>query len=333
METHPVPHPEPPAMLPTFILYCLLIAGASVVGGLIPLMFRLTHLRVQVALSFVSGVLIGVGLLHMLPHAFESGVSPHEVCLAAVLGFMTIFLLERFFSFHHHEVPSEETTDPGAGSESEESSHTMGWVGAFFGMTIHTLVAGVALASATVASFESEPASPGTFITLAGFGTFLGVFLHKPFDSLTIATLMRAGRHSRLKTMVVNLLFALVIPLGVVLFFLVDDLGEQSRITGYALGFSAGTFLCIGGSDLLPELQFHKHNRILLTVCLVLGLVTAWASGLLEHHDHDHAHGHHHGHHHGHDHHGHDHHGHDHHDHDQGHGHDHDHDHDHPHPH
>ncbi|MEE2682210.1 MAG: ZIP family metal transporter [Planctomycetota bacterium] len=321
----------------TFTVYCILIAIASVVGGVIPLLFRLTHLRIQLALSFVSGVILGVGLLHMLPHAIEGGGDPHQLFIAVVAGFLTIFILERFLSFHHHEfegsdAPGEEHPQEADGSHQH---HSMSWVGTFFGMTIHTLVAGVALASATVASFTLNEEPTDAIITLAGFGTFLGIFLHKPFDALTITTLMRAGAATRWKTMVVNLLFALVIPLGVGLFFLLEGLGEWNHLASYALAFSAGTFICIGSCDLLPELQFHKHNRLSLTVALILGLVLAWASGLLEHHDHDHGHGHHgHGHHdHGHhDHHDHGHHDHGHHDHGH-HGHDHDHDHDHPHPH
>ncbi|MDH3585141.1 MAG: hypothetical protein OER86_13100, partial [Phycisphaerae bacterium] len=40
-------------------------------------------------------------------------------------------------------------------------------------------------------------------------------------------------------------------------------------------------------SDLLPELQFHDHDRIKLTVALLLGLAVAWASGLVEHGGHE----------------------------------------------
>ena len=46
-----------------------LVVLASLVGGFVPYTFRLTHTRLQMLLSFVGGTLIGVGVLHMLPHS------------------------------------------------------------------------------------------------------------------------------------------------------------------------------------------------------------------------------------------------------------------------
>ena len=71
----------------------------------------------------------------------------------------------------------------------------------------------------------------------------------------------------------------------------IADLTESaSQYTALALAFSAGTFICIAASDLLPELQFHSHDRFGITCAFILGLVIAWGSGLFEpdhHHDHD----------------------------------------------
>ena len=46
-----------------------IVAAASVAGGLLPTLMRWTHRRLQLALSFVSGVMLGVAMFHMLPHA------------------------------------------------------------------------------------------------------------------------------------------------------------------------------------------------------------------------------------------------------------------------
>lgn len=50
-------------------LYCVLILLASLAGGALPLLTRMTHTTMQFSISFVAGVMLGVGFLHMLPHA------------------------------------------------------------------------------------------------------------------------------------------------------------------------------------------------------------------------------------------------------------------------
>jgi zinc and cadmium transporter len=120
-------------------------------------------------------------------------------------------------------------------------------------------------------------------LPLAGIGTFLVILLHKPFDSMTIGMLMARGGWSLRWRHMVNALFALAIPLGIALFYAGLARSEQTgMLLAYSLAFSAGTFLCISLSDLLPELQFHDHDRGKLSVSLVLGLVLALAVGRLE---------------------------------------------------
>src|SRR5579862_179143 len=51
-------------------VYCVAIVLASLAGGWLPLMVRLTHTRLQVSMSLCGGLMLGIGLLHMLPHAF-----------------------------------------------------------------------------------------------------------------------------------------------------------------------------------------------------------------------------------------------------------------------
>ena len=279
----------------TLTLYSVVILLVSVAGGLVPSFIRLTHRRMQLALCLVSGVMLGVGMLHMLGHAAEAvvhahgdGVSMHAVMLAAVVGFLVMFLLERFFCFHHHESPEE--GDP-------HTQHRLGWIGAFVGLTVHTLLAGIALAAAVYSGTDPVPVDgppPASVASgLAGFGVFLGIILHKPFDAFTIVALMRRSDRPRLAIHVVNGIFALVIPLGVLLFIAGADLASDvATFTTLALAFSAGTFICIAASDVLPELQFHEHDRVAMSVMLVLGLAIAWGSGLLEeggHHHHHHG--------------------------------------------
>ena len=61
------------------------------------------------------------------------------------------------------------------------------------------------------------------------------------------------------------------------------DVG-QSLLIGCALAFSAGLFLCIALSDLLPEVAFHSHDRGKLSAALLLGVAVAIGVELLHSH-------------------------------------------------
>lgn len=296
-------------------IYCVLILLASLAGGLLPMVVKLTHRRMEIALSFVSGVMLGIAVLHLLPHAWmEYVAATGEASIAAVesvamwmlAGFVVMFLVERFFCFHHHDAPkvNGETTanahnhagcahghhDHNHTAKPTTSRHRLSWSGAAIGLTLHTLINGVALGASTSAEWGHGHESTGLWF--AGLGTFLVIFLHKPFDALTISTLLATGGHGLKLRHLVNALFALVIPLGVVLFFLGLDVqsGGAALFASHALAFSAGAFLCIALSDLLPELQFHQHDRLQLTLALLVGLGLAWGISQLEHATHAHEH-------------------------------------------
>ena len=72
-------------------------------------------------------------------------------------------------------------------------------------------------------------------------------------------------------------------PLGAALFLLgVSQFsGYQRELAGTALAIAAGVFICIALSDLLPEMEFHSHNKVQLTTALGLGIVIAWAMTIL----------------------------------------------------
>jgi zinc and cadmium transporter len=272
-----------PIVLLTY--YCLLIFGASIAGGMIPVWFRLTHRWMEFAVSFVAGVMLGVGLLHMLPHALSqvraSTSDPSgnvvAVMLWRLLGLLVMFFIERFFCFHHHGVEDGEVVceHDHAEDNSHEHGHDITWSGAVLGLTLHSIIAGVALAASVAHGHET--------LKLPGFGIFLVILLHKPFDSMTIATLMARGGWSLFSRHLVNGLFSLAIPLGAVIFHvgLLGE-GEGGATLGYVLAFAAGTFLCISLSDLLPELQFHSHDRVKLSMALLLGLALAFGICQLE---------------------------------------------------
>ena len=124
----------------------------------------------------------------------------------------------------------------------------------------------------------------GTTSGLVGLGVFLAILLHKPLDAMSITSLMEAGGWTSSARTIANFLFALMCPVGAVLFFYgIDLLGDSSRlVVAGALAFSAGAFICIALSDLLPEVHFHSHDRGKLTLVFLLGILLAYGIGSVE---------------------------------------------------
>ena len=222
----------------------------------------------QLAMSCIGGVMAGVAVLDLLPEALELGDSS-SVMMWLLAGFLTIFLLERFLPSHCHDV-AEDTHAHACSHE-----HQLTWIGTYGGLTLHSVLAGIALAAAW------EIGGMGV-----AFGVFVAIVLHKPFDGLTLIAMMRIGKVNTTKTHIANVLFSLSVPLGVLLFQLGGDVSHTAIAA--ALAFSAGMFLCISLCDLLPELQFHGHDKIALTIALLIGIGIAWGISQL-HVDDDHT--------------------------------------------
>ena len=280
-------------MLYTLPIYCALITIASTLGGSIPSFVKLTHRRIQLTLSLVSGVMLGVALLHLLPHAIMILGSADVALIACLVGLLFMFFMVRMFHFHQHDlaVDSEHEHKSKELCDTEHDHHhihcddhsgnvDLTWMGLCFGLAIHTLIDGIALAAAVQ--------SGSTAISTAGLSVFLAILLHKPLDALSITSLMAAKGWDWDKQLVVNLVFALMCPLGALIFaFSVDSFMEsREMVLGIALAFSAGVFLCISLGDLLPEVHFHAHDRLQLSMMLLLGVVIAMGIEMLPGHRH-----------------------------------------------
>jgi zinc and cadmium transporter len=259
-----------------------------------------THSRLQLYLSLSAGVMLGASFFHVMPDAMELAGAAFGWWMA--LGVVGLFCIERFIAPHSHEVSSklqqEHEHEPGCEHDHEHRAApaVAGWM-AVLGLTVHTFMNGVGLAGAVQNDAAKE--SAGIWI-LPGLALFLAIALHKPADALAISTVLTRKGVSRGKLTLVQLGFALMVPIGALAFLGASDWLSKSKdaqdhlnqLTGAALAFSAGTFLFIALSDLLPEVQFHRHDRVPLFLSLVFGIVLMGGIALLEDHDHGgHEHG------------------------------------------
>ena len=271
-------------------VYCVLIMIASTAGGSLPSLVRLTHRKIQLTLSLVSGVMLGIALLHLLPHAITKLGSAPPAMMGCLAGLLFMFFMVRMFHFHQHDLAVDDDHEHAKKTlcdddhdhhhvhcEQHSGGFDMSWIGLCFGLSVHTLIDGIALAS----DVGSSPLS-----SLAGLGTFLAIVLHKPLDAMSITSLMNVRGWSLTKQLFVSLVFALMCPLGALLFTLGlnQNLDSREMWLGYALAFSAGIFLCISLGDLLPEVHFHSHDRLWLSLMLITGVLIALALEMMHGH-------------------------------------------------
>ena len=260
------------------ILYSLPIVVVSLAGGWIPNFIEITHTKKQVFLAFVSGFMIGVATLHLLPHGIEQIASVHTDrsvqlgALCMVGGIAIMFGFMRLLSFHDHE--------PTSGTNNKQLTTRAGvatWITVVVGMCVHTLFEGFAIGAAlgieyVVLDLVTHDEIEAYNSTLA-LAVVFAIVLHKPFDALTVVGVMKYAGIKKKSLWLTNVGFALICPIGALLalFFLRELLHDYEHILGFLLAFIAGAFLCIALADLLPEAFRHRHDRFKIFVAFLYG--------------------------------------------------------------
>jgi zinc and cadmium transporter len=311
------------------IVYCLLIVAASLAGGRLSSWVRMTHLRTQLLMSGVGGLMIGIALLHLLPHGAEVLRSNSNAGLGVLIGLTVMFLLIRLFHTHDHSIPvTDDDAHPSSHHDHSHHDHShhdhshddhshhdhshhdhshhdhshqtcehghhhghdhginkgVSWAGLFFGLLLHTLVDGVALASSVMAD-----TSHTAWMGLAGLGTFLAVILHKPLDAFAITSVMKKQKWTISSQNTANFAFSLACPIGAMAFYFgATLLDSNSVLLGWGLVISSGFFVGIALADLLPEVAFHDHDRGKLTFAFLAGIAIAVGIENLPGHSHNH---------------------------------------------
>jgi zinc and cadmium transporter len=287
-------------------LYSVLILLFSMFGGSIPFLGKVTHSRLQFYLTASAGVMLGAAFFHVMPDAVKYSKEYFGWWMA--LGVVGLFCIERFVAphshemdgngnHHHHEhheefqelgVPIDEAALSRAKEHRAAAPSIAGWM-AVFGLTIHTFMNGVGLAGSVQADMDKAggPLSSAA-LAIPGLALFFAIFLHKPADALAISTVLSRKGTKRSKIYLVQLGFALMVPVGAAAFLITSGAIEKSlqhQLIGAALAFSAGTFLFIALSDLLPEVHFHRHDRLPLFATLLAGILFMAFISFLEPHD------------------------------------------------
>jgi zinc and cadmium transporter len=179
--------------------------------------------------SFAVGALFGDAIVHLIPESFEKIGSNLTVSLLILLGIISFFILEKFIHWRHCHVLG-----------SEKHLHPFVFMN-IFGDLVHNFIDGMLIAGSFLVSVP------------LGVTTSIAVILHEiPQEIGDFAVLIHGGLTVR-KALAFNFLSATSAIVGAVLILLVGS-HLQERVL-FLLPITAGGFLYIAGSDLIPELK------------------------------------------------------------------------------
>jgi len=216
---------------------------------------RVLHLM----LGFSAGILGGVTFVDILPEAFAVA---KELSLLSIyvpsgigVGFFILLIIERYLlaseeihggHFHIHGKP----LDP---------NHGLMGVSA---LTFHGFMDGFVIPI----GFSAGP-QVGMIVTLA-------VAIHQIPDSFAALSLALGSTDSKKQAFLYVLTTAVDTPIGIIVGLLFVGLGSYMIPLG--LGLSAGTFIYVSATDLIPELQ-HEARSPLVVMSMVAGFVLVMA--------------------------------------------------------
>lgn len=218
----------------TWVWTLLAVAGVSSLSGIgaLTLFLKRSLLKRTLLLlvSFAAGALLGDTFIHLIPEIAESDTGFDLFASYAVLGGMvSFFILEKVLHWHHAHVPHEDVIHPIAVSN-------------LVGDGLHNFLDGAIVAGA----FIADPA--------LGVATAIAVALHEiPQELGDFSILLHSGMAPK-RALQLNLLSSAVAMAGAIVVLTIASAGDLER---FLLPFSAGAFIYIASTDLIPEL--HKE--------------------------------------------------------------------------
>jgi len=195
--------------------------------------------------SFAAGALFGDAFIHLLPEAVErSGFTP-IISLSLIAGLLAFFVLEKIICWRHCHVET-----------SEEHPHPFAWMN-LIGDGFHNFIDGMVIAG----SYLVNPQ--------IGFATTIAVVLHEIPQEIGDYGVLIHGGFARITALLMNFGVQLTAIIGA-LFILTLNLNTEG-LTSFLIPFTAGGFIYIAGSDLIPEM--HKEMGAFRSAMQLLSLV------------------------------------------------------------
>ena len=209
----------------------------------------------QHMLSLAAGALMATAFMHLLPEAFESSFSAHELFALLLLGLVFFFLLDKAELWHHgheHHFDTHDGHDHAhhAHHHAYPHGHTTAKAGGWSiltGDSVHCFGDGVLIASAFLVDWR------------LGAVTAVAVLAHEVPHHMGDLVVLRETTGSRRSAIIKVSMAGAVTALGGVLgYALLRDLNDYLPLL---LVVASSSFVYVSLADLIPQLQKRLSLR------------------------------------------------------------------------
>ncbi|PJC30924.1 ZIP family metal transporter [Candidatus Roizmanbacteria bacterium CG_4_9_14_0_2_um_filter_36_12] len=204
-----------------------LISLASLIGVFtISIKEKILSKFLLLFISLSAGALMGGAFLHLLPEASEK-LNNKNLYPIVLFSFVLFFLIEKLLHWRHCHKKNCDV-------------HTFGYIN-LFGDAVHNFIDGLVIAATFLIDIK------------LGIITSFAIALHEiPQEVGDFGVLLYSG-FSRQKALFANFLVALTAVFGGIFGYFLSF--QIENIISYLLPFTAGGFIYISASDLMPEIR------------------------------------------------------------------------------
>jgi ZIP family zinc transporter/zinc and cadmium transporter len=223
------------------IIYSLITASLAMIGTMMILtLHKWSERNSFLIINFAAGVMLTLSFVHLIPEGLKLN---SNTMIYVLLGFLIMFFLQFVILFHPcHDHGCSKHTD----------------ITSIAGLSLHSSIDGLIIAVGFEANSE------------LGILTTLAILLHKLPDGITISGILLHKGTSKQKILNFSLLTACFTPIGTIVGML-----SFKNISLYAigalLGMTAGSFIFLSASDLIPET--HKSKNRTTSLMLFIGAI------------------------------------------------------------
>ncbi len=183
--------------------------------------------------GFSAGALIGSAFLHILPEVLKESENTAVVFYFVIAGIVLFFLMERYFYWRHcHEGVCD--------------VHAFTYLN-LIGDGLHNFIDGMVIAASFVVSVR------------LGVITTLAVVLHEIPQELGDFGVLIYGGFTKKRALVCNYVSAFMAVIGTILGFVLSDVSRG--FSNFILPLTAGGFIYVASSDLIPEIHKESDRR------------------------------------------------------------------------